>query len=386
MIVRRERLASLLLILFLLVLAGLTLFSNTFETALLPKVTAEKPARKTLSHRIQGSGVIEPRQREELVSESGWKVSKVHAASGELVKKDQLLITFNSSEAEQQLAEAEVQMSKMNLNREDLEERFIAAEKSGDADAIRQAKRDLELDRLDRELVRRKIEKIRKELALKSVLKAPYDGEVAGLQAKEGKIVPQGQSLLSLVQPSGGYQVSFTIDARLASLLQTGEKAAIEVKSQPPRRLEGTIAEIKETSRDSAGGGGGSAGMAGGGDGTSNGKAAEDNMFRTVIVNVTGEGLQGGEQANLSIERPAGQQGLVIRKELVKTDGTGRYVFVIRESKSSLGNTYNVRKAYITLGEDNGDEIIVLGGLTAADEIVAETSEPLQDGNRVRFH
>ena len=74
MVIKRQRLASALFILFFIVLTGLTLFSNTFQTAMLPKAAAEKPVKKTLSHSIKGSGVITPRQKTDLTSQSGWKV------------------------------------------------------------------------------------------------------------------------------------------------------------------------------------------------------------------------------------------------------------------------------------------------------------------------
>ncbi len=35
-------------------------------------------------------------------------------------------------------------------------------------------------------------------------------------------------------------------------------------------------------------------------------------------------------------------------------------------------------------GEENGDEIIILGGISDQDSIIADSSEPLEDGNRVR--
>ncbi len=87
MVMQRQRIAGIALAAFLLILAGLTLFSQTLQTALLPKVATEKPAQKTMTHRIEGSGVITPRRQTELKSDSSWKVVKVHVRNDEQVKK-----------------------------------------------------------------------------------------------------------------------------------------------------------------------------------------------------------------------------------------------------------------------------------------------------------
>ncbi|SFE81518.1 Biotin-lipoyl like [Paenibacillus algorifonticola] len=110
MVIRRQRLTGILLTLFFLVLAGLTIFSNTIQSVMLPKVTTEKPVKKTLSHFIKGDGMITPRQMTALVNESGWKAAKVHVHDNERVKKGQVLITFDSTKAQQQLLDEEARL------------------------------------------------------------------------------------------------------------------------------------------------------------------------------------------------------------------------------------------------------------------------------------
>jgi len=385
MSLRRQRVASILFILFFIVLAGLTLFSNTLQTAMLPKVATEKPVKKTLSRLIKGSGVMAPKETLDLVSESGWKVSKVHVKKDEQVKKGQILITFDSEDLQQQLMDAEDLLKKQDLNREVLKEQFIAAQQSGSEEAIRKAERDLESDRLDRNIARRKIEKMRKELSANRTLKAPFDGRVAEIKVKDGMNFPQGQPVLQLVRNGDEFQFSFTADSDSADLLQIDEQVVVDVKGDIHKRIEGTIAGIKDA--PSGSGGSGPTGLPGNGGGSASGSeegAAQGQ--KTIVVSVSGSGLQGGEQASVVLEKSVKEQGMVIRKELIKKDGKGGYVFVVRERKSSLGNTYTAQKVYVTTGDENAEEIIVAGGLSPQDDIIIETSEPLQDGNRVRLN
>ncbi|MFF2090867.1 efflux RND transporter periplasmic adaptor subunit [Paenibacillus sp. NPDC058174] len=381
MVLRKQRIAGIALAAFLLILALLTLFSQTLQTALLPKVATEKPSQKSLSHRIEGSGVITPRKQTEITSDNSWKIAKVHVKDDDQVKKGQVLITYDGTEVQQQLLDAEDEMKKRNLNRELLKEQFVAAQRSEDEEAIRKAKRDLELEQLDRGIAERRIEALRKELSRNRTLTAPADGKVLNLQAKEGMSIPQGQPVLTLLEGGEGFKFTFTADKDSAEMLRKDEKVTVNVDGDEPRKIEGTVAEIKAA--PASGGGGDNPNQPDAGNESPGGGAKGQ---KTIVVYVPGNGLQGGETASVSLEKPFKEQGLVISKKWIKKDATGSYVFVVRERRSSLGNTYTVQKAYLKTGKDNGDEIVVLGGVYPAEDIVTESSQPLQDGNRIRLN
>ncbi|MFF2481666.1 efflux RND transporter periplasmic adaptor subunit [Paenibacillus sp. NPDC058071] len=380
MVLQKQRMAGIALVVFLVVLAGLTLFSQTLQTALLPKVTTAKPAQKSFIQRIEGSGVISPRRQIEVHSESGWKAAKVHVRNDEQVKKGQLLVTFDGSEVQQQLLDAEDELKKRELNRELLKEQYVAAQRAEDEEAIRKAKRDLDLDRLDQGIAMRRMETLRNNLASKRTLTAPADGRVTNLQAEAGLTIPQGQPVLTLVENSKGFQFTFTVDKESADLIRKDEKLPVNIDGDKPWQLEGTVAEIKDASQGSGSGAVNNPEMDGG---NPNGGAKAQ---KTIVVHVSGDGLQGGESASVDLEKPLTEQGLVINKKWMKKDGSGDYVFVVRENRSSLGNTYTVQKAYVKTGKGDNEEIIVLGGMYLDEEIVTESSEPLQEGNRVRVN
>ncbi|SFE81504.1 HlyD family secretion protein [Paenibacillus algorifonticola] len=248
---------------------------------------------------------------------------------------------------------------------------------------IRKAVRDLKSWQLDRDIGQRTIDQMRKELSRNRTLKAPFEGVVANLQAEEGTNMAPGQILLELIKTEEGFQFSFTTDEESASLLQNNEKVTVDVKGEKNWQLEGKIAEIKDVSQGSGGESNGNLGAEGGAL-NGNGEEGADRR-KAVVVFVSGDSLQGGEAASVAVEKKAEQQGLVIRKERLKKDEKGSYVLVVRENKNSLGNIYTVHKAYVKTGDWNEEEIIVLDGLFAKDDIIAETSEPLQEDNRIRL-
>lgn len=368
---RRQRAVSILLILFFVLLAGLTLFSNTFQTAMLPKVVTEMPQKKSLSHTIRGSGLITAKEKKEISSDNGGKIAAIHVKENEVVKKGQRLVTFDEAGKEQlrrQLREAELQLEKQLLNRELLQEQFVAAQHEGDPIAIGKAKRDLQLDQLDRELAELKMDNMRKDLEQSQSLTAPFEGIVTEIAVEEGVNASSGQVLMKLVNPKAGFEMSFMLDEAEAELLEPGSQLPVGVRMKEGRSLqaEGMIEEIKTA--DSAGG-----------------NDPEAAPQRIVVVHVSGEGIQEGDQANVIQMVPAKEQGLVLRKELLKKDGKGSYVFLVREAKSSLGNKYIAEKVYVATGEEVDGEVIILRGLTPNDQVISESSEPIQEHNRVRL-
>lgn len=368
----KKRLAPSLLVLFLVILAGFTLFSNTLRTMTLPKVITEKPSPGPMNHLVEGNGVVSPGQQDDLISESGWKVTKVYVKQGDSVAKGQALVAFDGTELEQTLLDEEASRRKRMLEKEDVEEQFKVAMQHGDEDAILKAKRDLQTYRLDEETSARKINALRNELEQKKMLTAPYDGIISDVQAREGLRVPQGQKALSLVSPGKGFEVSFTVRADSAALLMLEEEIpVIVILGGQAKRMNGRVAEFKDRPSDGANGDG---------TGTQGISAAQ----RIVVVALAGEELKGGEQASIRIEKPSLQEGMVLRKEYTKNDGKGRYVFVVQENKSSLGNAYYAQKKYIRVLDETAEELVV-EGLHEQMDVITESSVPLQDGNQIRL-
>ncbi|MFD0958445.1 efflux RND transporter periplasmic adaptor subunit [Paenibacillus chungangensis] len=371
----RQRAASIALVLFFVLLAVLTLFSNTLQSFNLPKVTTEKPVQKALYHTIKGSGTISAKHQMELTGESGWKVRKVHVEEGDIVEEGKVLISFSNDDAEAALLDMEAQLKKRQLLREALQEQFVAASQAGDELAVRKAKRDIEIDSLDMEVAERQFVRMRDELKAQRELTAPFHGRVSLLQAREGVAIPQGQSALTLSAIEEGYQLSFQVSEEQAELLEIGEKVKVAVSGAKEWQLQGAITSIAQSTPNRSGGG---SGLTGG---------DSDNVGspRTVVLDLSDSEITGGERAFVSLQKQAKEQGLVIPKSLLRQDGKGSYVFVVREHKSALGNTYTAEKAYVTTGDKNENEVVVLGGLFPQDDVISDMSEPLQNGNPIRF-
>jgi hypothetical protein len=107
---------------------------------------------------------------------------------------------------------------------------------------------------------------------------------------------------------------------------------------------------------------------------------------KALRIKVVDSELKGGEQAGIKLEKRSHQEGLVISNEATQQDRDGMFVYKIEEQRGALGNVYVARKVRIKSSEANGKETMVQAdSLYEDDLIILESSEPLQDGNRVRL-
>ncbi|MDK8179949.1 efflux RND transporter periplasmic adaptor subunit [Paenibacillus sp. UMB4589-SE434] len=377
MLAIRRHLLRYLFIAFFGLLAVLTLFSNTFQTMMLPKVTTENAAAKTLSLVIEGSGTITYKEQQDLISDSSTKVTKVHVNKNDDVKKGQVLVTFDNSALKQQLLDEEDGLKRQLLDIDAQREQYIAAKREEDEEALRQVKRELDKQQLSVNTQQRKIDSLRSDLSKNNTIMAPYSGRVLDIQAREGGILSNGSTALTLAKSSAGFHFSFATDVNSSELMQLGESVQVRVKDEKEWTVTGTITKIKESSTPDNQGAKGEIGAM---------NNEQEDTKKIIEVTMKDNNLKGGEQASMYIDKPLKQQGLVLRKEVLKKDSTGSYVFVVREKKSPLGNTYTAQKTPVKTGSETEDEVIILSGLTPVADIIVEMSEPLQDGNRVRLN
>lgn len=369
---RKKRKMVVLSGVFFGLLLVLTLFSNTLQAITLPKVRTETPLRGKLVHSIEANGTLKPVEEAELMNETGWKVKAVHVKAGDAVVKDQPLITYDSKPADRQIADEQAALKQQKLQLEGLFESFVEANRNGDSTAISKAKRDIESRQLDIDVRERKIQALQEDLAGQRQIVAPFDGIVTSVRATEGLPSLSGQPVVRVSNASRGYGMSMLIAADLAAFLSVGEKIEVEVKDQTVQVMEGRIDEIADSQMELAGGAGQ--------------KQDAPPASKTVRITVQGEGLKGGERAVVRLQKSvSADEQLLISNEAVHKDQEGKFVYVIEERRGPLGNGFYVRKSYIRAADGNANQTAVREGIFPMDQVIVESGEPLQPGNRVRL-
>lgn len=375
---RRKKIIRKAFLLLLGVLLFFTFFSNTLQSLTLPKVTTVKPESRSLEFTLEGSGMLRPVSEARLLNSSGWKVRQILVKEGDKVKKGQKLILYDSQTAESELQDEITLLDKQKIEQQTLQDQFIQTYLEGDELQIRRARREIEAGKIDQAMQTRKIADLREKLTSEQQLKAPFDGIVTTVNAIP-EMLSAGEPDLVISNSSKGYQFDFTADAELLSSLgvSLGEKLEVEVQSSegPQVRSEqGKVTEIKDVQA-----------RIGSSPAEENGKT-EEIPQKNVFMVLEDDSLKGGEQVQIKLNKPSLQEGLVVPSKAIHQTGERSYVYKIEEQRGALGNVFVAREVQIRSSTTNGiDSVIQTDSLYEDEMIILESSEPLQDGNRVRL-
>jgi len=410
---RKKRNIKIISSVFIGLLIILTLFSNTLANWNLPKVITEKPKNSELKQTFTGNGELQPQEEAKLSNSSiEAKVKEVHVKEGDRVKKNQLLMTYDSKKSEQMILdeEATLQIQKLALN--DAQANYNEAKKNQQENksndqpnnqqenksnsqpnggisetSLQSLKTAVESKKIEISTQERKIKSLKEELEMSKKLIAPFDGVVTKINAKKDQLSTRDEGDVILSDESKGFKVEVQVPADLATHLKVGEK--INLKGNA-KSLEGELIEIKniesnENQRPEE---------QGKQQDEQKGEPKDEQQFqqtsatpqpqKRILVKVQGEELKKGEQVEATLTKQL-TKGVLIPNKVIKKEGQRTFVYTIEEKKGPLGNAFYIEESPITVGESNGQETVVLEGVYEKDQIVLQTSEPLKKGERVKI-
>lgn len=199
----------------------------------IPATAALLVALLPLSFQVSGDAKVVPRERAVAVAEAEGRIVRVAARDGQPVKKDDIVLEIDSSEAQKQLeiaVQEEVRLQAEADRLMSLNERAAAQIAS------------LQLDRA------RKEKKYREEALAKTSVRSPIDGIIMtpDLSTRQGDAVVPGTPLAMVGDPaSWNLEISLpeTDIAVLLKRLESGAQIPVSylLNSLPQRRLQATI-------------------------------------------------------------------------------------------------------------------------------------------------
>ena len=188
---------------------------------------------------------------------------------------------------------------------------------------------------------------------------APFDGVITMRNADVGALINPGDSsnprlaLFSMAQTET-LRIQVSVPQTYFQAVRPGTKVVFSVREIPGRKFEGTIFQ-------NAG--------------------AIDPTTRTLLTEVrvpnTDHILIPGMYAQVNIETKAAAKNIRISANTLQIDAGGPRVDVV-------GEDGKLHFRPIKIGRDFGAEVEVVGGLTAADKVVANPTDDLKDGQSVK--
>ncbi|CAM4458262.1 efflux RND transporter periplasmic adaptor subunit [Paenibacillus endophyticus] len=355
---------------FTLILIGFTLFSQTLMSLTLPKVTLASVIRGNLNHEYESTGVLKWKVEKALSSQSGWKVEKVAVKQGDVVQKGQELIAYDGKEMEQQLLDEQAILSKLKLTKDSLQYAVIEAKQGEDTKAINDATNAYKSYEIDIDIQQRRIQKLQDSLLENAKLIAPFDGVVTKVNAMEG-FPSTGEPDVLVASQSLGLELELYLPDPAVASLKAGDEMDLLVDEEKARQIIGRVATIQDDE----------AGVPSNGDG--DGVTARIPMKR-LQISIEDHSVKEGMKAKVILTQSV-EDMLLISPSAIHDENGKKYVFGLEQKAGPLGNAFYVRKMYITVVDSNESQSAITGEMFEEEQIIMESSEPLQEGDKIRM-
>lgn len=309
-----------------------------------PPVTVEAvPATpRAMAASYSGSASLEARAEAQVVAKTSGVALQVLVEEGDVVRAGQVLVRIDADRARLNLAQADVQVKKLEANfrraSELVKQQMVSV---GDHDQLR----------FDLENARAMLRMAQLELSYTNVT-APISGVVASRSIKPGNFVQINTPIIRIVDNSR-LEATLNVPERDLTTLRAGLPVRMQVDALAGKTFEGVVDRI--------------APVVDAGSGT----------FRVVCAFDPDDGaLQPGMFARIGIDYDSRGAALAIPRTALLEDDGEPAVYVVRDGKA-------VRTA-ITTGYVDGGFIEVRDGLAEGERVVTAGKVALRDGSAVQ--
>lgn len=347
-----------MLLCFVLVVAGLGLYKTMQIKAMIKKFAAMKPPPVPVSviglqpaqwqSRAATVGSLRAVHGVDISSEIAGLATAVPMHSGQQVHRGQVLVQLNDAEerAQSDALKAAADLARINLDRD---------RKQLLAHAVAQAVVDADLADLSGKLAQLHAQEA---LVAKKAIRAPFEGRLGVVTVNPGQYVNPGDKLASL-QTTDPVLVDFSVPQSVVPQLHVDGQVKVLVDSAPGQDFSARI-----TALDSK----------------------IDTVTRNIMVEASvashGGLLMPGMFARVKVDTGDIQNYLTLPQTAVVYHPYGDVVFVA-EGTTSQGGHAKVHQVFVNLGPVRGDQVAVLSGLSAGQMVVTSGGQLLKNDDEV---
>ena len=280
-------------------------------------------------------------------------VDRVAFDSGRAVAQGDVLVQLDTRQEQAQLAAAEAQLDLARLNFERMkglveQDAVSRAEYDNAAAAHKQAEA--------------RLREIRATIDRKTI-RAPFSGVLGIRQVNLGQYLTSGEAVVPL-QALNPIYVNFGVPQQDAGQMRPGRTVRITAAESGGVEFAGRVTAID---------------------------SVVDPATRNVQVQATlsnpGGRLRPGMFVQALVAVGASQSVVALPASAISYAPYGDSVFVVTDLKNDKGQTYRgVRQQIVKLGPARGDQIAVISGLTAGEEVVTSGVFKLRNGAAVRVN
>jgi membrane fusion protein (multidrug efflux system) len=276
-------------------------------------------------------------------------VDKIHFESGQWVKQGDILVELDTRQEKAQLANSEAarDLAHVNFGRmEQLVQQGVQAKSEYDTAIANQKVSDAQVAEI-------------KAMIDRKTIRAPFSGVLGIRQVNLGQYMGAGQAIVSL-QSLDPIYVNFGVPQQDASRLKMGSVVHIAIDDSK-RIYTGKVSAFDSVVNEST----------------------RNIQVQATLSNPGGK-LHGGMFVQVDISTGADRQVISVPATAINYAPYGDSVFIVGDMKDPKGNTYKgVRQQFVKVAGSRGDQVAIISGLNAGEEVVSSGVFKLRNGASV---
>jgi RND family efflux transporter MFP subunit len=314
-------------------------------------VSVTKISEGMLAEKVFASGKLEATRETSYYTPQSGVVAQIKVKPGDKVKKGQVLFSMNTSDLEQQLDMENNNLKIAQLERDDAKKQN---DQSSSNPLVPKQSVDLAAYDLKVQNAQKTVDSLQKKIAASEVV-ATSDGVVIDVPVKVGQAAAEGTPVLTAINQDG-MQVRANLNELDSGKVKTSEPAKVTgdgfggTYDGKVIYLSPIAAPASPTSKDPV-------------------------VEMVVLMNKTAAELRPGYSASVEIDLPADKH-LLAPLSAVKREGDKAYVFKIDTASKA-------QRVDVKTGKEDDDNVEILSGLTAGDEIINHVPDNLTAGKKV---
>lgn len=239
-----------------------------------------------------------------------------------------------------------------------LDQMLLALADKKETDSLAQQAENMDTKAAQDKIEKQKklVEKLKNSNDLKEV-KAKEEGVVSQIDFKVGDSVTADTPIAKIQLAESGYIVRVTITKAQSKLIKVGNEATVENVWDDD--LEASVKSIK---------------------------ADTENPNQNMIVTFEVKGnVDVGQNLALSVGEKSNRYDAVVPNNAIREDSKGKFVLIVTVKGTPLGNRYKVKRADVEVMASDDTSSGVTGGVYEYDNVVTNSSKPLEEGMQVRL-
>lgn len=225
-------------------------------------------------------------------------------------------------------------------------------------DALKQQLSELDSDQKE-ELIEQKKKEIKKLQKQKKPvkIKAGSAGIIQSLSIKVGDTTTADTALAEIQLKKNGYQLSIPVTIDQSKMVKRGDNAS--VLNIWDDSIKAVLSEIKTDTEN-------------------------PNSGRTLVFDISGD-VENGTSLSIAVGERTANYDLIVPTSAIREDSDGKFVLVIEEKSSPVGNRYIARKEAVSVITQDETQSAVSGSFDSYTSIITTASKSVEPGDYVRL-